>query len=53
MTGLIGLRPKIYTLTIYGDDKEYKKCKGVAKNIVKKQMKYEEYNNVLKTNIPL
>ena len=32
---------------IHGDDKEYKKCKGIAKNIVKRTIKYDDYNKVL------
>eukprot|EP00438_Fugacium_kawagutii_P011395 Skav219002 [mRNA] locus=scaffold169:420344:421828:+ [translate_table: standard] len=50
MTGFIGLRPKTYAYKIYGDDKEYKKCKGTAKHTVKRNMTYEEYNRVLETN---
>ena len=35
ITGFIGLlRPKCYAFIIHGDDKEYKKCKGTAKNTV-------------------
>ena len=33
----------------HGDDAEYKKCKGTAKNTVKKKIKYD-YNKVLETN---
>ena len=29
---------------------EYKKCKGTAKNTVKRKMKYDDYNKVLETN---
>ena len=50
MTGFIGLRPKCYSFKIHGDDKEYKKCKGTAKNTVKRKIKYDDYNNVLETN---
>ena len=32
------LRPKCYAFKIHGDDKEYKKCKGTAKNIAKKKL---------------
>ena len=34
MEGFTGLRPKCYAFKIHGDDKEYKKCKGTAKNTV-------------------
>ena len=37
MTGFIGLRPKCFSFKIRGDDKEYKKCKGTAKNTVKRK----------------
>ena len=47
MTGFIGLRPKCYAFKIHGDDKEYKKCKGTAKNIVSRKIKYDDYNKVL------
>ena len=35
MAGFIGLRPKCFAFKIHGDEKEYKKCKGTAKNTVK------------------
>ena len=50
ITSFIDLRPKCYTFLILGDKKEYKKCKGVAKNTVKRCMRYDEYDRVLKTN---
>ena len=28
---------------IHGDEEEYKKCKGTAKNTVKRKMKYDDY----------
>ena len=46
----MGLRPKCYAFKIHGDDKEYKKCKGTAKNTVKRKNKYDDYNKVLETN---
>ena len=50
MTGFIGLRPKCYAFKNHGEDKEYKKCKGTAKNTVKRKIKYDDYNKVLETN---
>ena len=50
ITGFIALRPKCYAYSVYGDEKEYKKCKGIAKGTVRRQMKYEEFETVLKTN---
>ena len=49
MTGFIGLRPTCYAFKIHGDN-EYKRCKGTAKNTVKRQIKYNDYNKVLETN---
>ena len=50
ITGFIALRPKCYAYSVYGGDKKYKKCKGIAKGTVRRQMKYEEFETVLKTN---
>ena len=50
MTGFIGLRPKCYAFTIQGDRKEHKKCKGTAKQVVKRQLMYEGFKRVLETN---
>ena len=50
MREFIGLRPKCYAFKIHGDDKEYKKCKGTAKNTVKRKNEYDDYNKVLETN---
>ena len=50
ITDFIALRPKCYSFKILGEDKEYKKCKGVAKHIVKRNMTFEEYDKVLQTN---
>ena len=50
ITGFISLRPKCYAYSVFGDEKEYKKCKGIAKGTVRRQMKYEEFETVLKTN---
>ena len=47
--GFIGLRPKCYAFRIHGDDTEYKKCKGKAKNTVKRKIKYDDHNQVLET----
>ena len=50
MTGFIGLRSKCYAFKIHGDDTEYRKCKDTAKNTVKRQITYDDYNQVLETN---
>ena len=47
ITRFIGLRPKTYAFNIHGEEKEHKKCKGTAKNTVKRNMSYNEYDKVL------
>ena len=49
MAGFKGLHPKCYAFKIHGADTEYKKCKGTAKNTVKRKIKYDDYNQVLET----
>ena len=44
------VRPKAYSFKIHNENEEHRKCKGIAKSIVKRQLKYEEYDRVLKTN---
>jgi len=50
MTGFKGLRPKCYAFKIPGDETEYKKCKGTAKNLVKRKIRYDDCNQVWETN---
>ena len=50
ITGFIGLRPKCYAFKTHGDEKVHKKCKGTAKHVVKRQLSYEQYDKVLRTN---
>ena len=50
MTGFKGLRPKCYAFKIPGDETEYKKCKGTAKNLAKIKIRYDDYKQVLETN---
>ena len=49
MAGFIGLRPKCFAFKIHGKDTDYKKCKGTAKNTVKRKIKYDDYDQVLET----
>ena len=44
----VGLRSKMYCLLIDNDDNEIKKAKGVKKNIIKKEIKIQDYRNALK-----
>src|SRR5688572_1417089 len=43
----IGLRSKLYSYEMVGVD--YKKCKGIRKNVVKKSIDHEDYKNCLFT----
>ena len=49
MTGFVGLRAKCDAFETNRDDKEFKKCKGTAKNTVEEKLDME-YNQVLETN---
>ena len=48
--GFKGPLPKCCAFKIHGDDQEYKKCKGTAKNMEKRKVQYDDYNQVLDTN---
>ena len=50
ITDFIALRLKCYLFKILGEEEEHKKCKGVAKNTVKRCVTYKEYDRALKTN---
>ena len=47
MEEFVALRPKMYTYKV--GSKESKKCKGVKKYVVKKDMKFEDYRRCLMT----
>jgi hypothetical protein len=42
----VGLRPKIYSI-LKSDSKELKKAKGVKKNVVKQQIRHQQYKESL------
>ena len=42
ITHFVGLRPKLYSFKVE-DEKANKKCKGIKKNIVKKDISFEDY----------
>ena len=42
ITHFVGLRPKLYSFKVEGE-KDNKKCKGIKKNIVKKEITFEDY----------
>ena len=48
ITRFIGLRPKLYTFRVE-DGKDKKKCKGVKKSVVEKEIKFDHYYNCLFT----
>ena len=43
----VGLRSKMYCILI-DNDNEIKKAKGVKKNVIKKEIKIQDYRNALK-----
>ena len=48
ITHFVGLRPKLYSFKIEGSNTN-KKCKGVKKSVVKKQIEFEDYVQCLIT----
>ena len=42
ITHFVGLRPKLYSFKVE-DEKEFKKCKGIKKNVVKKKIDFDDY----------
>ena len=42
ITNFVGLRPKLYSFKVE-DSNATKKCKGIKKNVVKKQIEFEDY----------
>ena len=48
ITHFVGLRPKLYSYKIE-DEKELKKCKGIKKNVIKKELDFDAYVNCLFT----
>ena len=50
ITDFVALRPKMYALKLHkGGHVEKKKCKGIRKCVVDKQMNFDDYLNCLKT----
>ena len=41
ITKFVGLRPKLYSFKV--EDSTVKKCKGIKRNVVKKQIEFEDY----------
>ena len=48
ITHFIGLRPKLYSFKVE-DGKDKKKCKGVKKSVVDKEITFDHYYNCLFT----
>ena len=42
ITHFVGLRPKLYSYKVE-DEKDFKKCKGIKKNVVKKSIDFDDY----------
>lgn len=52
ITEFVGLRSKLYSFTVDGEDESHNKCKGI-KTYVAKKLTIDEYRNTLETNEPL
>ena len=46
----LGLRSKMYSLTVDGETKSKNICKGIKKEVVKNEIKIEDYVNTLYTH---
>lgn len=46
ITHFVGLRPKLYSFKIE-EDKAIRKCKGVKKNAIKKEISFDDYKQCL------
>ena len=42
ITHFVGLRPKLYSFKVE-DDKTVKKCKGIKKNVIKREITFDDY----------
>ena len=47
----VGLRSKLYSYTIAG--KEHKKCKGIKKNVVEREITHDDYKECLFSDVEL
>ena len=52
ITEFVGLRSKMYSLTVDGETKSKNICKGIKKEVVKNEIKIEDYVNTLYTHEP-
>ena len=52
ITNFIALRPKMYCLKVFNEQKVEKKAKGVPKNTVKKDLDMKDYENTLHKHKP-
>jgi hypothetical protein len=49
MGEFIGLRSKLYAFKVFGDGNETKKAKGVKKNVVQKEICFDDFKKCLLT----
>ena len=47
ITHFIGLRPKLYSFKVEDREEDEKKCKGITKSVVKKEITFENYKKCL------
>ena len=43
----VGLRSKLYSYKMYDGRKESKRCKGVKKNVIEKNVSFQNYKDCL------
>ena len=43
ITEFVGLRSKLYTYKVQGDDKNHNRCKGIKRSVVESEIKLENY----------
>jgi hypothetical protein len=53
MEEFIGLRSKLYVHHILENEKEFKKAKGIKKNVILKDILCEDYRKCLLTKEPI
>ena len=43
----VGSRPKLYSIKMYENKKEEKKCKGIKKSVIKKTIMHQDFKDFL------
>ena len=53
ITEFVGLRSKLYSLTVEGETKEKKIAKGCKKCVIENKLKFKDYKDCLENKIQL